>query len=212
MDLSSPISSIIPSAHGAVLAVLARTGEPLSGRAVAALTNGRFGQWRVSEVLGDLADAGIVLRESRPPAKLYRLNRDHVAAMAIEALAGQREALLSRIRAEVAEWDPAPAAAWLFGSAARGDGGPNSDIDILLVRADDLDENDPTWLAQVDRLSRHIPAWSGNQCAVLELSADELSDRGEHGERLVDELRADALPLGGAAPRAMLRRRTPVTR
>jgi len=34
MDLSSPISSVIPSAQGAVLAVLARTDEPLSGRAV----------------------------------------------------------------------------------------------------------------------------------------------------------------------------------
>lgn len=70
MDMSSPISSVIPSAHGAALAVLARAEEPLSGRAVATLTNGRFGQWRVNEVLGQLADAGLVLRESRPPAKL----------------------------------------------------------------------------------------------------------------------------------------------
>ena len=76
MDLSSPISSVIPSAHGPVLAVLARTSEPLSGRRVAALTDGKVGQRRANEVLGALADAGIVLREHRPPAKLYRLNRD----------------------------------------------------------------------------------------------------------------------------------------
>ena len=39
MDLSSPMRSVIPSAHGAVLTVLARAGEPLSGRKVAELTN-----------------------------------------------------------------------------------------------------------------------------------------------------------------------------
>jgi hypothetical protein len=41
MDLSDPVSAVIPSAHGAVRAVLARTTEPLSGRKVAVLTDGR---------------------------------------------------------------------------------------------------------------------------------------------------------------------------
>jgi hypothetical protein len=96
VDLSSPISSVIPSAHGAVLAVLARTHEPLSGRRVAALTDGRVGQRRVNDVLGELADAGIVRCERHPPAKLYVLNREHVAAAGIIALANQWEALLRR--------------------------------------------------------------------------------------------------------------------
>ena len=38
MDLTDPMQSVIPSAHGAVLSVLARTDEPLSGRRVAELT------------------------------------------------------------------------------------------------------------------------------------------------------------------------------
>jgi len=35
MDLGSPMSSVVPSAHGPVLAVLARTHAPLTGRTIA---------------------------------------------------------------------------------------------------------------------------------------------------------------------------------
>lgn len=210
MDLSSPISSVIPSAHGAVLAVLARTDEPLSGRRVAALTNGRFGQWRVNEVLGQLADAGVALRESHPPAKLYRLNRDHVAAAGITALAEQWNTLLSRIRAELDSWQVRPEAAWLFGSAARGEAGSDSDIDILLVRSPTptlpTGDADQPWQAQVETLTERVSAWSGNPCEVLELTTDELLQAVERDDRLVRDLRDHALPLAGQGVRALLRR------
>lgn len=209
MDLSSPISSVIPSAHGAVLAVLARTHEPLSGRQVAALTNGRFGQWRVNEVLGALADAGVVLRESRPPAKLYRLNRDHVAAGGIEALADQWEVLLSRLRAEVAGWKIPVEAAWLFGSAARGEAGPDSDVDLLLLKPPASEHRgskaEDSWQAQLDTLTEHVHAWTGNSCEVLELTMVELRDAVERDDRLVRDLRDHALPLAGREVRALLR-------
>lgn len=195
------------TSYGAVLAVLARTHQPLSGRQVAALTGGRAGQWRANEVLGQLAEAGIVLREERPPAKLYRLNLDHVAADAVVALAGQREELLRRIRRHVADWAPAAHAVWLFGSAARGGGSADSDIDLLVMRPDDVDEDDRSWSAQLADLSRQIWAWSGNSCETLELSVAEVTDMVDRGERLVAELRADAVCLAGQAPRTLLRRR-----
>ncbi len=79
MDLAYPIDSVIPSAHGAVLGVLARTTEPLSGRRIAALTRPRGSQSRVNSVLGHLARDGIAEVESRPPASYYKINREHVA-------------------------------------------------------------------------------------------------------------------------------------
>ena len=206
MDLSSPISSVVPSAHGAVLAVLARTDQPLSGRRVAALTDGRVGQWRVNEVLGQLAEAGIVLRAHQPPAMLHLLNRDHVAAAGIIALAGQREELFSRMRAHAAAWNPPPKALWLFGSAARGDGGPGSDVDVLAVRPDRVGADDLAWLAQVDDLSAKVSIWCGNSCEVLELSAAELEQMTSRRERLIEELRADGVLIAGSSPRALLRR------
>lgn len=205
MDLSSPISSVIPSAHGAVLAVLARTGEPLSGRRVAALTDGRVGQRRVNDVLGELAGAGIVRREHHPPAKLYVLNREHVAAEGIIALASQWESLLHRIREELAGWQPPPLSACLFGSAARGQAGPDSDLDILLVPVPDRGRPEPQWQEQVDRLTELIRAWSGNACDVLELSTDDLAAAVARNDRLPRDLRADAIALGGRDIRSLLR-------
>jgi predicted nucleotidyltransferase len=208
--MSSPISSVIPSAHGAVLAVLARTSEPLSGRRVASLTDGKVGQWRANEVLGALADAGIVLREHRPPAKLYRLNRDHVAAAGIIALAEQWATLLRRIRDEFADWSPPPVTACLFGSAARGEVGPDSDIDILLVPSDDVvasEDTERAWQEQVDQLTENVRIWSGNPCEVLELTAAELGDAVARDDRLVRDLRHDAIALTGRDIRSLLRRR-----
>ena len=86
MKLAHPIQSVIPSAHGAVLGVLARTSEPLSGRRIAALTLPRFSQSRVNRVLAELAQDGIAEVDVRPPARYYRLNREHVAAPGILSL------------------------------------------------------------------------------------------------------------------------------
>lgn len=207
MNLSDPMSSVVPSAHGAVLEVLARTDQPLSGRQVADLTGGRVGRSRANDVLAELTAAGVVLREERRPAKLYRLNRDHVAAGAVLALAGQREELLRRVREHTAGWTARPQAVWLFGSAARCEGGPESDIDLLVVRSDDVDEDDPAWTAQVADLSARVWAWSGNNCEVLELSATEVADMVGRRERLVTELRSDAVCLAGESPRSALRAR-----
>lgn len=209
MDLSSPISSVIPSGHGPVLAVLARASAPLSGRRVAALTDGRVGQWRTNEVLGVLTEAGIVLREHRPPSYQYRLNRDHVAAPAIIELAGQWETLLQRIRDEIAQWTARPITACLFGSSARGEAGPGSDIDLLLVTSDDVSDEDGSetaWHTQVDQLAEHVRLWSGNPCEVLELTAAELADAVTREDRLVRDLRRDAIGLAGHDIRGMLRR------
>lgn len=204
MDLSSPISSVIPSAHGAVLAVLARTHEPLSGRRVAALTDGRVGQRRVNDVLGELADAGIVRCERHPPAKLYVLNREHVAAAGVIALASQWEELLRRIRDELVGWQVPPVSACLFGSAARGSAQLDSDLDILLVTDLHDARRESEWQHQVDRLTEQVQAWSGNACEVLELSRDDLAAAAARDDRLVRELRADAITLGGRDIRLLL--------
>lgn len=207
MDLSNPVGDVIPSAHGAVLAVLARTTEPLSGRKVAALTDGRVKERRTSQVLGDLAVAGIVLCEHRPPVKLYRLNREHVAAPGIAALTGMWDLLLDRIRSAIASWTVKPVAACMFGSAARGDGGPQSDVDLLLLW--DGDENagsDDVWQSQIDQLASDVRRWSGNSCEVLTLTLAELQAAVDRDDRLTRDLRNDAINLAGRDVRSLLRR------
>lgn len=197
MDLSSPMSSVIPSVHGVVLSVLARAETPLSGRRTADLTGGRASRRQVDAVLRRLTEAGVVLRERHPPANLYRLNHEHVAAPAICALADLREQLLDRMRALVDTWDPAASAVWLFGSAARGDGTAASDIDVLVLRPDRVHPDDQGWLRQVDELCSKVTAWSGNRCQALEYSEGQLATLVTDRERLVSELQTDALRIAG---------------
>jgi predicted nucleotidyltransferase len=192
--------------HGPVLHVLARTDVPLSGRQTAELTAGRAQQPRVNQVLRELAEAGIVSCERHASVHLYRLNRDHVAAEAILLLVNLRQRLIARMQEAVKGWSAAPIAVWIFGSAARGEGGSSSDIDVLVVRPDAIGMDDATWLHQLSDLSAAVTAWSGNDCQIVEFAKSELAELVAAGERLVDELRVDALTVFGPSPLRLLRR------
>ena len=204
MDLASPIRSVIPSAYGPVLAALVRAGRPMSGRQIAALVVGQVGRSRVNSVLGELAASGLVLHDSHPPSVLYQFNRAHVAAPFIESLAGLRELLLERLRGEIAGWQSPAEAVWLFGSAARGDGTDESDIDIMVIRQEAVAESDAQWRTQLSDLAAKVTAWTGNSCEILELSGQDLAAQVTQRTRLVTEVRRDAIPLGGKAPATLL--------
>lgn len=207
MDLTHPIGSVIPSAHGAVLGVLARTTEPLSGRRIAALTRPRFSQSRVNSVLGQLARDGLADVQSRPPASYYTLNREHVAAPGVLALASMWPVLLERLQTSLTQWPSAPVAAWIFGSAARSEADGDSELDLLLVRPDVV-PNEDLWQEQIDELTAHVRRWSGNPCAPLVLTVTELQEAVQRDDQIVHELRRDALHLSGAQPSTLLRTST----
>jgi len=206
VKLSNPISSVIPSANGAILAVLARTDVPLSGRQIVKLTDGQVQRSRANDVLRELSEAGIVYCERHASVYLYRLNHDHVVAEAIVMLANLRERLIQRMQDAVLGWVIAPVAVWMFGSAARGDAGPHSDIDVLVVRRDAVDVDNESWQLQLSDLSSAVTVWSGNDCQILEFSRSELTGIVALGERLVAELRSDALMIAGASPLRLLGR------
>ncbi|MET9316960.1 nucleotidyltransferase domain-containing protein [Kribbella sp. NPDC003505] len=207
MRFSEPMSSVVPGLHGRVLGVLARTDRALTGRAVAGLLQSPASPSGVQKVLADLVDNGVVIAEPAGRARLYTLNRDHVAAPAIDQLARLRDVLLDRIRAEAEAWEIPAKAIWLFGSTARGQGDAGSDVDLLIVRPDDVDASDPVWLRQVDTLSAHASLWSGNSCEVVEYSGQEVRDLISRKERIVNELRRDAVPITGSTPRQTLDRK-----
>lgn len=205
MDLSHPIESVIPSGHGPVLSVLAGTEAPLTGRQVAGLAEGRLSPRRVAEVLQELVASGLVLMSRAGSANQYRLNRDHLAAQAVVALAGLRTALLQAMTDEARSWPLPPTAVWLYGSLSRGEAGPDSDVDLCIIRADSVEEDDPEWAAQVEQLRQRIVDWSGNQAEVLEYSDSDLSELVSAGDPIVGSLRSDGRALFGPGPMQMLR-------
>ena len=197
MDLSSPISSVIPGGRGLVLAVLARTMEPLSGRRIAELAGDRVAKTRVNALLNELVASGLVLADEKPPAVLYRLNRGHLAAAAVEALATVRERLITGLREAIGGWDPAVATAWLFGSVARGGGGVESDVDVAVVRPDAVDPDDARWRDQLVSLGDLILRQTGNDASVIEYSEAEVAGLVATDQRIVGSIRAEGIHLAG---------------
>lgn len=194
MDLSNPIRSVIPVGQGDVLAVLARTDRPLTGRRVAELTDSRLSQKGTNLALRALVRAGLVLVEAQPPANLYRLNRQHLAAPSIEALVTLRDRLIAAMNEHIDSWEIHPEGAWLFGSAARGDGDEASDIDVLVLRPEPVDEG--IWDAQVERFTTAVTTWTGNRCGIVEYTAEEFTELMRRADdRLAVGLRSDAVAL-----------------
>jgi predicted transcriptional regulator len=196
VELQRPLAVITPTVDGDVLAVLARAEAAFTGREVHRLV-GRYSEAGVRNVLTRLVEQGVVLVERAGPSYLYRLNRDHLAAPHIVALAGLRAELLERLRQRVGEWEPAPVFAALFGSAARGDMRAGSDIDVLLIRPDTVDPDDSSWTDQVESLVRDVSRWTGNDTRPLEYGDTEALRALKAGTPVLSAIRNEGIGLAG---------------
>lgn len=202
MELSRPMRVVTAALDGDLLAVLAGADAAFTGRQLARLV-GSSGEG-ARKALTRLVAQGIVKQEQAGAAHLYRLNRDHLAAPAILALAGLRSTLLERLRSALAHWQPQPGYAALFGSAARGEDRIDSDLDICVVLPDDVAADDGAWRRQVAALEADASAWTGNDTRVLELCG---SDMQAGGASVVDDILRDGIALAGD-PDALRRLRT----
>jgi predicted nucleotidyltransferase len=203
MDLSAPFEGMFPTVDSAVLEVLTAAAKPRTGREVARLA--KRSQAATQRVLDRLVEHGLVLRQEAGRARVYTLNLNHVAAEPVLKLATLRAALFTRIDETLDQWRPQPLHASVFGSAARGDGGPNSDVDIFLVRPRSVDEDDIDWRSSVEDLAKAVFEWTGNHAGIAEVSEEELKRLRREQPEIVHSLRADAVELAGIPIHTLLR-------
>jgi predicted nucleotidyltransferase len=202
VDVSNPLRSVAPTVDGDVLAVLARSHLALTGARVQQMAGRSYAQ--VREVLQRLVAHGIVDVERHGNAYSYMLNREHVLAAPIQAMIAADDDVETRMRATLELWELPPAAVAVFGSFARRDGDSESDIDLLLVRPDDVDESNETWATQRYELVRRIERVSGNVVQLVELSHAELHDAVMRGDQLIAALRDDGREIVGPKLRTLL--------
>jgi len=223
VDLSDPTRAVTATLDGPVLAVLARSGKPLTVGEVAAQTP-RGSEIGVRRSLARLVEQGIVRATEMGRNRVHELNREHVAAPAADLLAGLRLELWKRLRARLGTWNPKPLYGCVFGSAARGNGDAHSDIDLLLIHAPFPGETDPRrqvgglgnaiagyaneiaampltgrqvtrWRRQADQLHDLVRGWTGNPLQVLEMSSFEWADHRRRGSPLFEDIRRDAVEV-----------------
>ncbi|HVB41961.1 MAG TPA: nucleotidyltransferase domain-containing protein [Streptosporangiaceae bacterium] len=226
MDLTDPTRSVTATLDGPVLAVLARSGIPMTVGDVAGQMP-RGSEVGVRRSLARLVEQGIVRATEMGRNRVHELNREHVAAPVADLLAGLRLELWQRLRAKLGTWNPKPIYGCVFGSAARGDGDSGSDIDLLLVHAPFPADSDPRrqakglvdqlagvaaefaavqlterqvskWHRQVDELHGHVRAWTGNRLQATEMSSFEWGDHRRRGSALFENIARDAIKVAGA--------------
>ena len=142
---------------------------------------------------------------------LYRLNRDHVLAVAVSSACRARVTLLARLAEAVPGLHPQPVHASVFGSFAHREGGPSSDIDLLLVLKEEPEAGDG-WYEQQRALGDRVLAWTGNRLECLAFGDDDLRGVVARGEAIVGSWLNDSLTVHGESIDVVVRRLAPDAR
>lgn len=196
MDFVRPVEALIPGVQGRILAVLAETTAELNLRTIARLAGVSTAQ--ASRVLPGLVELGLVERREAPPSSLFRLVRLHVAARPLLSLARARDEVIEEMGRAVRDLPVMPISVILFGSFARGEADPESDIDALFVRPAQIEESDEEWSASVEHWREAVRRMTGNRVEVLEVGSGEVATRLRQRQQVWRDIRRDGLVLHGA--------------
>lgn len=194
MQVQRPLAVITPTLDGDVLTVLAGAEVSFTPGQVARLVPDASVEG-IRKVLQRLSGTGVVSAERVGNAYTYQLNREHLAASAILQLASQRATLLTRLEQALDDWRVRPVYAALFGSAARGQMRPDSDIDVFVVRPDDADPD--TWETQTGELAAAMTRWTGNDTRVLDMAEAEVRAGATGGDPVLRSIVDEGLSVAG---------------
>lgn len=137
--LRYPLTGILGSAGNVrVLRALVADRSPQSAPQLAGVAG--LTPQGVRLVLDTIARQQLVMVHGSGRTQLYALNQSHPFSGTLVVLFQEEQrrwdALLESIREVLAKRGPAVSAAWLYGSVARGEDSPASDLDIaILVRS-----------------------------------------------------------------------------
>jgi len=201
MDFRRPLSVVAPTLDGDVLGVLAGVHEEFTGRRIHQVL-GRGSEAGVRKAADRLVEQGIVTRRQAGQAKLYSLNRNHLAAAYIEGLGSLREKLIKKLKVAVGKWETPPAYMALFGSVARGEAGPQSDLDLFVLRPPGTPASNRVWQEQLAKLENDATVWTGNEARIVQFRVAELRD--VEVRKITREVLKEGVPIHGDPSRLRL--------
>lgn len=157
------------------------------------------------DALKRLREAGIVSAVGADRSMVHALAPAHPIVQPLldlfSAEQAQARAVIDAIRTAAARLSPAPHGVWLYGSVARKQDEPTSDIDVAIVTMAD----DPT--PQADALRESLAAVETQQAhrvSVIGLGQADVLRLAAEGSGLWRDLERDAVILAGDAPTDVL--------
>lgn len=194
MQLSKPFATVTPTLDGDVLFVLASADATFTIKQVQRILTTASGEG-IRKVLNRLTAQGVVIHDQVGRTHTYRLNTEHLAAEPIMALARLHSTFLRRLEQQLDTWGASLRYAAVFGSAATGRMRLDSDIDVVLVRGTDSD--DDVWAKQVAELGRLVTAWTGNDGRIVEYTEPEFHAAALAAEPLLAEVSKHGQTVAG---------------
>lgn len=197
MRFPNPLDDVFKtSSHVRVLRALwtLPAGLPVSGREIARRAG--VSHPTASSVLSSLATVGIVSMRRMAHADAYALNEGHVLFRPLELLVRWERQALGEVVAFLAdqlrEIDGVKAA-YLFGSAARGDMTPSSDLDLAVIANKGASRIESDLQPVVDAVRRKF----GNRLSPIvgAGSLASLSAQSHSGSELWKRIAAHGIPV-----------------
>ena len=172
MDYTHPVQTVIPGVQGRILATLAQTDAELTMRTVARVAG--VSSNRATTVLNGLVKLGLVERRDVGTSALVRLIRENEASRIVTELAQVGDTVLKRLAAAATDITPAPVSVVLFGSFARGQARDDSDVDVFVVRPDQVPGDDSGWISTLGKWTDLAARIAGNPINLVVASESEL--------------------------------------
>ena len=167
MLLKNPLDTVLGQVSKVkILRFLIKTGEEFTGREMARAVG--LSHVRCNSALQELFEHGLITMRKVGRAFLYGPNENNLLLRDVLKPLFEKEArLLDKVRKHILEEfaGAKPESIVLFGSTARGDSRPDSDIDVLVVIPDEMSIN--TANRHLERAADKISLEFGNPLAYI---------------------------------------------
>ena len=173
--LDKPLALFYDASRARVLDVLMSNRDQLSGRAIA--RQSELSPTTTNLVLGDLASHGIVSSRTEGRAHLWSLQLGNALVRQILGFAKVQDEQAGQVVVDALGSDPISVT--LFGSVARGESGPGSDVDILVIAKDH--EQGQNFRRRAYKASSALRQEVGREVEITVIESDALQEPSLNG-------------------------------
>ena len=173
--LDKPLALFYDASRARVLDVLMSNRDQLSGRAIA--RQSELSPTTTNLVLGDLASHGIVSSRTEGRAHLWSLQLGNALVRQILGFAKVQDEQAGQVVVDALGSEPISVT--LFGSVARGESGPDSDVDILVIAKDH--EQGQNFRRRAYKASSALRQEVGREVEITVIESDALQEPSLNG-------------------------------